>query len=77
MAAALVQTLVFGIAGAVVTCMLAFPIAWISIRHRGRFSRVLEGATYTSSALPGIVVALAFVTVTIRTSIPSTRASPS
>ena len=65
-AAALVQTLVFGIAGAVVTCMLAFPIAWISIRHRGRFSRVLEGATYTSSALPGIVVALAFVTVTIR-----------
>ncbi|MFX1759867.1 ABC transporter permease [Rhodococcus sp. As11] len=66
MAAALAQTLGFGIVGAVVTCVLAFPIAWISIRHRGRFSRILEGGTYISSSLPGIVVALAFVTVTIR-----------
>ena len=65
-ATALVQTLGFGITGAVVTCVLAFPIAWISTRHRGRFSRFVEGATYTSSALPGIVVALALVTVTIR-----------
>ncbi|MBV6757873.1 ABC transporter permease [Rhodococcus opacus] len=64
--AAVAQTLVFGIVGAVVTCVLAFPIAWISIRHRGHFSRFLEGTTYISSALPGIVVALAFVTVTIR-----------
>ncbi|ORC22530.1 MULTISPECIES: ABC transporter permease [Rhodococcus] len=63
---ALVQTVGFGIAGAVVTCVLAFPIAWISIRHRGRFSRFLEGCTYISSSLPGIVVALAFVTVSIR-----------
>jgi ABC-type Fe3+ transport system permease subunit len=61
--AALAQTLGFGIAGALVTCVLAFPIAWISIRHHGRFSRILEGGTYISSSLPGIVVALAFVTV--------------
>ncbi len=32
----------------------------------GRFSRFLEGCTYISSSLPGIVVALAFVTVSIR-----------
>ncbi|AMY56424.1 ABC transporter permease [Rhodococcoides fascians] len=63
---ALLQTLGFGIAGAVITCALAFPVAWISIRHRGRFSRVLEGGTYISSSLPGIVVALAFVTTAIR-----------
>ncbi|MDX5962065.1 iron ABC transporter permease [Rhodococcus opacus] len=66
LASALVQTLGFGIAGAVVTCVLAFPIAWISIRRRGRFSRLLEGGTYISSSLPGIVVALALVTVSIR-----------
>ena len=66
LASALVQTLGFGIAGAVVTCVLAFPIAWISIRRRGRFSRFLEGGTYISSSLPGIVVALALVTVSIR-----------
>ncbi|BAH55771.1 MULTISPECIES: ABC transporter permease [Rhodococcus] len=65
-ASALVQTLGFGIAGAVVTCVVAFPIAWISIRHPGRFSRFLEGGTYISSSLPGIVVALALVTVSIR-----------
>ncbi len=66
LAPALFQTLGFGIAGAVVTCVLAFPIAWISIRRRGRFSRFLEGGTYISSSLPGIVVALALVTVSIR-----------
>ena len=33
LAAALAQTLGFGIVGAVVTCVLAFPIAWISIRR--------------------------------------------
>ncbi|MCQ4119515.1 iron ABC transporter permease [Rhodococcus sp. FXJ9.536] len=65
-ASALAQTLGFGIAGALVTCVLALPIAWISIRRRGRFSRVLEGTTYISSSLPGIVVALAFVTIAIQ-----------
>lgn len=63
---AVLQTVAFGVTGAVVACVLAFPIAWISIRHRGRFARFLEGATYISSSLPGIVVALALVTVTIR-----------
>jgi iron(III) transport system permease protein len=60
------QTVRFGVTGAVVTCALAFPIAWISIRYRGKMSRFLEGSTYISSSLPGIVVALALVTVTIR-----------
>lgn len=63
---AVVQTVGFGVAGAVVTCVLAFPIAWISIRRRGRLSRILEACTYISSSLPGIVVALAFITVSIR-----------
>ncbi|WP_236603538.1 ABC transporter permease [Rhodococcus sp. WAY2] len=62
---ALAQTLAFGVTGAVVTCVLAFPIAWISIRYRGGFSRFLEGTAYISSSLPGIVVALAFVTIAI------------
>lgn len=62
----LTQTLGFGLAGAAVTCVLAFPIAWISVRHPGRFSRGLESSTYISSSLPGIVVALALVTVSIR-----------
>lgn len=63
---ALLQTVGFGLVGALVTAVLAFPVAWISVRHPGRLSRVLEGSTYITSSLPGIVVALAFVTVSIR-----------
>ena len=55
-----------GLLGAAVTTVAAIPVAWLSIRHRGRLSTVVERATYTGSALPGIVVALALVTVAIR-----------
>jgi iron(III) transport system permease protein len=41
------------------------PIAWLSIRAPGRLNRMLESCNYITSALPGIVVALALVTITI------------
>lgn len=62
---ALEQTLLFGVAGAVLTTCAAIPIAWLSIRSPGRLQRVLESCNYITSSLPGIVVALALVTVTI------------
>jgi iron(III) transport system permease protein len=62
---ALEQTLLFGVAGAVLTTCAAVPIAWLSIRSPGRLQRVLESCNYITSSLPGIVVALALVTVTI------------
>lgn len=62
---ALVQTLGYGLAGALVTTMLAFPLAYLVIRHPGGVSKLLEGANYISSSMPGIVVALALVTITI------------
>lgn len=62
---ALEQTLLLGIAGAVLTTCAAVPIAWLSIRAPGRLQRVLESCNYITSSLPGIVVALALVTVTI------------
>jgi iron(III) transport system permease protein len=43
----------------------AIPIAWLSIRSPGRLQRLLESCNYITSSLPGIVVALALVTVTI------------
>jgi iron(III) transport system permease protein len=55
-----------GLAAAVVTSLLALPLAWLCERRRGSVSVVLERSTYFGSALPGIVVALAFITVTIR-----------
>ncbi|HEX7297611.1 MAG TPA: iron ABC transporter permease [Solirubrobacteraceae bacterium] len=55
-----------GLAAAAATSLCAFPLAWLCERHRGPLSTVLERSTYFGSALPGIVVALAFITVTIR-----------
>jgi iron(III) transport system permease protein len=59
------QTLYLGIAGAVLTTCCAIPTAWLAVRHPGRLCRVLEGCNYMASSLPGIVTALALVTVTI------------
>ncbi|WP_375233609.1 ABC transporter permease, partial [Pseudomonas salomonii] len=62
---ALEQTVLLGVAGAVLTTCAAVPIAWLSIRAPGRLQRILESCNYITSSLPGIVVALALVTVTI------------
>jgi iron(III) transport system permease protein len=60
-----------GLAAALLTSVLALPVAWLCVRHRGVVSTVLERSTYFGSALPGIVVALALVTVTIRFAQPA------
>ncbi|MDT5331297.1 MAG: iron(III) transport system permease protein [Mycobacterium sp.] len=67
---ALGQTI--GLAGvaAVLTTMLAFPVAWVAVRSRGVLARTVEGANYVTSSLPGIVTALALVTVTIHLARP-------
>lgn len=62
---ALEQTLLLGAGGAVLTTCAAIPIAWLSIRSPGRLQRVLESCHYITSSLPGIVVALALVTLTV------------
>jgi iron(III) transport system permease protein len=60
-----------GIAGAATAMALAFPIAWLCVRRRGRLTTLLERSTYFGNAVPGIVVALALVTVSIRFAQPA------
>jgi iron(III) transport system permease protein len=60
------QTIMLGAAGALLTTLAAVPIAWISVRAPSRLQRLLEGSNFVASSLPGIVVALALVMVTIR-----------
>jgi iron(III) transport system permease protein len=55
-----------GLLGAVVTSALALPVAWLVVRRRGRISRLVERCTYIGNSLPGMVVALALITVAIR-----------
>jgi iron(III) transport system permease protein len=63
---ALGQTLAFACAGALLTTALAFPVAWLAVRTNSVVGRVIEGSNYVTSSLPGIVTALALVTVTIK-----------
>jgi iron(III) transport system permease protein len=69
-------SLSLGAIAAGVTTVLAVPAAWLAVRHRGRFSSLLERSTYVSSALPGIVVALALVTLAIRGARPLYQTVP-
>ncbi|MFN2817171.1 iron ABC transporter permease, partial [Escherichia coli] len=54
-----------GAVGALLTTACAIPIAWLGVRYPQRLIRLLEGCNYMTSSLPGIVTALALVTVTI------------
>lgn len=63
---ALTQTLGYGLIGALVTCVVAFPMAFLAVRYPSWFSKLLELSNYITSSMPGIVVGLAFVTVSIR-----------
>ncbi len=55
------HSLVASALGAVVAVAAAWPVAVLAARHPGRLSRLVERASYTGYALPGVVVALALV----------------
>jgi iron(III) transport system permease protein len=76
LASTLSTSLGLGVVAAVLTTLLAVPVAWLSVRHHGRFATVLERSTYFASALPGIVVALALVTITIHFAQPFYQTAP-
>ncbi|KAB1087953.1 iron ABC transporter permease [Neorhizobium galegae] len=67
---ALWQTLAICMIGGIATTAAAVPIAWLSVRRPTRASRFLEGCYYLASSMPGVVVALALVTITVRTMLP-------
>ncbi|MDH6197294.1 iron(III) transport system permease protein [Mycobacterium frederiksbergense] len=62
---ALAQTAVLAGVAAVLTTVAAFPFAWVAVRHSGLLARTVEGANFITSSMPGIVTALALVTVAI------------
>ncbi len=64
------QTVALALAGALLTTLCAVPMAWLSIRQPGRLQRLLEACNYLVGALPGVVIALALVTVTVRVALP-------
>ncbi|WP_310296410.1 iron ABC transporter permease [Rhizobium sp. BE258] len=67
---AFLQTIVLAVAGGILTTIAAVPMAWLSVRAPGRFQRFLEACHYYVGSLPGVVVALALVTITVRLVLP-------
>jgi iron(III) transport system permease protein len=59
-------TLGLAAVAALVTTAMAVPTGWLAVRVRGRMPTLLERSTYLGSSVPGIVVALALVTLSIR-----------
>lgn len=74
--AATLSSVGLGVAGAVISTLLALPVAWLSVRHRNPMTTLIERGTYIAHALPGIVVALALVTVAIRYLRPLYQTTP-
>jgi iron(III) transport system permease protein len=70
LSAATLTTVGLAIAGGLVATAAALPVVWLAVRHRGMLATALERSVYPANALPGIVVALALVTISIR-SVPA------
>ena len=66
LAGAAATTLGLAAAGGLLATAAAVPVVWLAVRHRGRLTTLIERSTYAASAMPGIVIALALVSVSIR-----------
>ncbi|MGG5260456.1 ABC transporter permease [Phycicoccus avicenniae] len=59
------STVGLGLVAALVTTAATLPAAWLVARSHSRVAVALERVTYLASSLPGVVVALALITLTI------------
>lgn len=59
------STLGLAALGGLAALVAALPGAWLLNRHRSPLTLLLERSTYLASALPGVVVGLALVTVAV------------
>ncbi len=56
----------FGAAGAAASLALALPLGYLATRYRGRWITALERTAYLAQGVPGIVVALALISLTVQ-----------
>lgn len=61
LADAAANSLLAGSLAALVVTLFALPVAYLAVRHPGRISGLVETVLYGAYAVPGIVLALAFV----------------
>jgi iron(III) transport system permease protein len=62
---ATLASIFYGLGGAAVATLLALPIGFLATRYRGRTVTLIERTSYLTQGLPGIVIALALVFLTV------------
>lgn len=62
---ATIASIGFGAAAAALTVALALPLGFLAVRYPGRAVVALESTTFLAQGVPGIVVALALVSLTV------------
>lgn len=67
---ALGQTFLLALLGAVLTTLLAIPAAFLAVRAPSHLSRAIDAAHSYVGALPGVIIALALVSITVRVALP-------
>ncbi|HEX7935697.1 MAG TPA: ABC transporter permease subunit, partial [Paraburkholderia sp.] len=56
----------FGLAAAALTTLLVLPLAFLLVRYPGRLATVFERTVFLAQGVPGLVVALAIVSLAVR-----------
>lgn len=56
----------YSLLAALITVLLALPVAVIASRYKSRGAKILEGATFVTHALPGIVIGISMVFVGVK-----------
>ncbi|MGH6673915.1 MAG: ABC transporter permease [Xanthobacteraceae bacterium] len=67
---ATISSLWLAAAGAAFTVALALPLGFVAVRYQGWLITFIERAAYLAQGVPGIVVALALISLTIRSLYP-------
>lgn len=60
------NSLTISLLSALIIVITAFPIAYLSCRYQGKLARLLENLIFVGYALPGVVVALSIVFLSVR-----------
>jgi iron(III) transport system permease protein len=73
---AMSSSLWLGLAGAALTVAVALPLGFIAVRYQGWLVIALERMAYLAQGVPGIVVALALIALTVRGLYPLYQTAP-
>lgn len=63
---ATINTAQYASAAAVIATLCALPVSLLAVRYRGRLSALIERSTWIAHALPGVIMALALVYISVR-----------